>query len=71
LPAHNTLVVDPDRFPSSGLAVVKEEGGCRLLAVSYDRDGAMIGYSENPRREIAIDGLDRANVAAVLSAVFD
>lgn len=71
MPAHATVIVDPDRFPSLGLAVVREGDGYRLLAIMIDRDGTMIGRSENPAREIAIDELDPADVYAVLGALFD
>lgn len=71
LPGRATVVVDPDRFPSSGLAVVKDGEGYRILSITFDRNGAMKGYSVNPDREIAIDTLDPGDVAAVLSAVFE
>jgi hypothetical protein len=65
-------VVDPDRYPATGgLAVVREEGGLRVLSVTADRHGRMLGYSENPDLEVAIDTLAPADVAAVLSAVFE
>ncbi|KMS52672.1 hypothetical protein V474_24305 [Novosphingobium barchaimii LL02] len=72
LPGRATLVVDPDRYPATGgLAVVREEGGLRVLSVAADRHGRMLGYSESPDLEVAIDALDLACVAAVLSAVFE
>ncbi len=72
LPAHATLVVDPDRFPSSGgIAVVREEGGLRLLIVTFDRQGRMIGYSTNPEREVALDTLDPSDVATVVSVALE
>lgn len=72
LPGRATLVVDPDRYPATGgLAVVREEGGLRVLSVTADRQGRMLGYSESPDLEVAIDTLDPADVAAVLSAVFE
>jgi transcriptional regulator with XRE-family HTH domain len=72
LPGRATLVVDPDRYPATGgLAVVREEGGLRVLSVTADRHGRMLGYSENPDLEVAIDTLAPADVAAVLSAVFE
>jgi transcriptional regulator with XRE-family HTH domain/transposase-like protein len=43
LPAHAIVVVDPDRFPSSGgLAVVREAGGLRLLELDT-LDAADVG----------------------------
>ncbi|KPH62783.1 hypothetical protein ADT71_14275 [Novosphingobium sp. ST904] len=72
LPGRATLIVDPDRFPSAGgLAVITNEQGLRVLSVTFDRHGRMLGYSENPDLEIEIDGLDPANVATVLAAVFE
>jgi transcriptional regulator with XRE-family HTH domain len=72
LPGHATVVVDPDRFPSSGgIAVVREEGGLRLLIVSFDRQGRMIGYSINPDREVPLDAVDPADVAMVVSVALD
>ena len=72
LPGNATIVVDPERFPSSGgLAVVREAGGLRLLSVTFDRNGAMKGYSQVPDREVALDALDPADVAAVIAAYFE
>ena len=51
--------------------MVREGLHRRLLTVTVDRHGAMMGYSEKPDREVAIDGLDPAEVAAVIGAVFD
>ncbi|MEA1013953.1 helix-turn-helix transcriptional regulator [Sphingosinicella sp. LY1275] len=72
LPGSATIVVDPERFPSSGgLAVVREVDGLRLLSVTFDRNGAMKGYSQVPDREVALDALDPADVAAVIAAYFE
>ncbi len=72
LPGRSILVVDPDRFPSAGgLAVVTEGQGLRVLSVTLDRHGRMLGYSENPDLEIAIDELDPAGLATVVAAVFE
>jgi hypothetical protein len=72
LPGRSVLVVDPDRFPSAGgLAVIREEDGLRLLSITFDRQGRMLGYSEHPDREIAIDDVDPDHVATVLSAQFE
>ncbi|TFI57094.1 XRE family transcriptional regulator [Sphingomonas parva] len=72
LPASATLVVDPDRFPAAGgLAVVRESGGVRLLAVSLDEHGTMLGRSLNPAQEIALDAIDPAAIAGVVAAYFD
>jgi transcriptional regulator with XRE-family HTH domain len=70
LPASATVVVDPGRFPSSGgIAAVQDGDGVRLLAVTFDRQGRMMGYSESPSHEVVIDLLDPAQVATVISAV--
>lgn len=70
LPATATVIVDPDRFPSAGgLAVIEEEEGLRLVAVTFDRHGRMMGYSESPNREILIDGYDPARIATVIGAI--
>ncbi|WP_380874097.1 hypothetical protein ACFB49_45740 [Sphingomonas sp. DBB INV C78] len=72
LPARATVIVDPDRFPSAGgIAVVREADGLRLLTISFGRDGRMIGYSQHPDREIAIDAVDPADVATVIGALFE
>lgn len=72
LPGRSIVVVDPDRFPSAGgLAVIREKQGLRLLSITFDRQGRMLGYSEHPDREIAIDDVDPENVATVLSAQFE
>lgn len=71
MPSHATVIVDPDRFPAAGgLAVVREGGDYRLLAVTQDRTGVTTGYSVAPDVEIAIDSLDPADVAAVIAASF-
>lgn len=72
LPGRSVIVVDPDRFPSAGgLAVIREQEGLRLLSVTFDRQGRMLGYSEHPDREIAIDDVAPEDVATVLSAQFE
>jgi hypothetical protein len=72
MPGNAILIVDPDRFPSSGgLAVINEGPNRRLLNVIIDRRGAMIGYSENPDREVALDALDPADIAVVIGACFE
>lgn len=72
LPSRSILIVDPDRFPASGsLAVVRETDGLRVLSVTTDRQGRMIGFSEHPAREIALDELDPKDVATVIAAQFE
>lgn len=72
LPGRATVVVDPDLFPSAGsIAVVKEKGGLRLLMIAFARSGEMIGFSAHPEMEISLDDVDPANIATVISAVFE
>lgn len=72
LPGRATLIVDPDRYPATGgLAVIREDGALRVLSVTADRHGRMLGYSQNPDLEVAIDALDPSAVGAVLAAVFE
>ncbi|MBO9713526.1 MAG: helix-turn-helix transcriptional regulator [Sphingomonas sp.] len=71
LPAQSTVICDPARFPApGGLAVLREPGGFRLLAIASGRDGRMIGYSTNPEHEVMLDDCDPSAVAAVVAAVF-
>ncbi len=70
MPPGAIVVVDPDRFPApGGLAVVEESAGVRLVAVSVDREGRLLGYASNPEHEVRIDDLDPSRVAAVIAAV--
>lgn len=72
MPGRAIAIVDPDRFPSAGsLAVVREPKGLRLLAVMADRQGQMIGFSEHPNYEVALDALNPQDVATVLSAMLE
>jgi hypothetical protein len=72
LPGSSVIVLDPDRFPvAGGIAAVREKDGVRLLAVTFDRQGAMIGYSVNPDREIALDPIPPGDIAAAIAAYFD
>jgi transcriptional regulator with XRE-family HTH domain len=71
LPGQATVIVDPDRFPQAGgLALVRETGGHRVLAVAIGKDGAMIGYSVTPPQEIALDNLLPEDVASIVAAMF-
>lgn len=71
LPGNAIVVADPDVFPpSGGLAVIREEGGYRLLAITFDIHGAMFGHSVNPSMEMPLDGVDPADIATVISASF-
>ncbi|WP_395328329.1 XRE family transcriptional regulator [Novosphingobium sp. BL-8H] len=72
LPGRAVLVVDPDRYPSAGgLAVVELDEGLRVIAITFDRQGHTLGFSLNPDFEVAIDTIDPARIATVLSAVFE
>ncbi len=72
LPGRAVLVVDPDRFPSAGgLAVIEQDQGLRVIAITFDRQGHTLGFSLNPDYEVALDGIDPACIATVLSAVFE
>lgn len=72
LPGRAVLVVDPDRYPSAGgLAVVEQDEGLRVIAITFDRQGHTLGFSLNPDFEVAIDTIDPARIATVLSAVFE
>lgn len=71
LPSGAVVVVDPDRFPVAGsLAAIRSDHGHRLVTVTFDRTGATKGYSVMPDMEIALDDLDRADVHAVVAAIF-
>jgi hypothetical protein len=72
LPARAVVVVDPDCLPSAGgIVVAREDNGLRLLMVTFDRSGRMIGYSQNPDKEIALDDLDPASLGAVIGAIYE
>ncbi len=71
LPAHSTVIADPDRLPApGGLAALRDGEGWRLLSVGSDRDGRMIGYSLNPALEIPLDDCDPASLATIVAALF-
>lgn len=71
LPGNAIVVVDPARYPAAGgLAAVREGAAWRVVAVTIDRNGVLTGYSVNPEVEVAIDGRDPADVAAIVGAVF-
>lgn len=72
LPGRAILVVDPDRFPSAGgLAVIEQDEGLRVIAITFDRQGQTLGFSLNPDIEVALDAVDPGRVASVLSAIFE
>ncbi|KQN90174.1 hypothetical protein ASE95_15920 [Sphingomonas sp. Leaf231] len=70
MPANAIVIVDPDRFPGpGGLAIAEEEKGFRLVAVSVNRNGRMVGYVSNSEREVKLDDIDPSSVAAVIAAI--
>lgn len=71
LPGHAVLIVDPDRCPvQGGIAVLREENGLRVLAVTTDRDGRLYGTSSNPEKEIALDTALPGELAMVTAVLF-
>ncbi|PSJ41944.1 helix-turn-helix domain-containing protein [Allosphingosinicella deserti] len=71
LPGSATVIVDPDRFPGGmGIAALREGDAVRLLTVTFDRNGAMIGYSANPDRELPLDTVPPNDIAGVIAAYF-
>lgn len=72
LPGNSIVIVDPDIFPSSGgIAALREDGNFRLLAITFDLNGAMIGHSVNPGLEMPLDLVDPDDIMAVISASFN
>jgi len=70
LPGHAVLIVDPDRFPAQGgLAVLSEGDMLRVLAVTTDRDGRLIGHSLNPEKAVPLDEVCAADVAMVTAVL--
>lgn len=71
LPGNAVVIVDPDLFPSAGgLAALRVGDNFRVLAITFDGDGAMIGRSVNPALELPLDSIDPADVMAIVSASF-
>ncbi len=70
LPGSSVLVADPDVYPSAGLAVLRQDDGYRVLAVTSDRSGAPVGFSLYPELEVRLDGRDPGDLAAVIAALF-
>lgn len=72
IPAGAVLIVDPDRTPlQGGLAVLREDRGLRVLIVTTDRDGRLMGHSLNPEKDIALDALAPDRLARVTAILFD
>lgn len=71
LPGNAIVIVDPEAFPSSGgLAAVREDGNFRLLAITFDLNGAMMGYSVTPKLEFSLDSVAPSDIMAVIGASF-
>lgn len=71
LPAGAVVIVDPAKRPVPGsVAVVREGENYRLLIVSIDKTGALVGYSTNPDREVALDDLAADKVAGITGAIY-
>lgn len=71
IPGNAVLIVDPDRAPvQGGLAVLKEGEGLRVLALSTDRGGRLIGHSSNPEKEIVLDAVAPGDLAMVTAVLF-
>ena len=70
LPGHAVLIVDPDRFPfHGGLAVLSEPEGLRVLVVTTDRDGHLLGHSLNPEKALVLDTVPPADLAMVTAVL--
>lgn len=70
IPGHAVLIVDPDRFPAQGgLAVVSEGALVRVVSITVDRDGRMLGHSVNPEKEIPLDTLAAGELAMVTAVL--
>lgn len=71
IPGNAVLIVDPDHVPvQGGIAVLKEEAGLRVLALSTDVEGRLIGHSSNPEKEIVLDAVSPADLASVTAVLF-
>ena len=71
LPGQAILFVDPDRYPvAGGLAALREAGGFRILAVTIDRDGVLVGHSQQPPLTLPLSPLTQDDVHAVVAARF-
>ncbi|MBP6031427.1 MAG: helix-turn-helix transcriptional regulator [Sphingobium sp.] len=71
IPGAAVLIVDPGRAPvQGGLAVLKEKEGLRVLALSTDPEGRLIGHSTNPPKTIMLDSVAPADLAQVTAVLF-
>jgi hypothetical protein len=71
LPSHAVVIADPD-VPAlpGGIAVLKVGGGYRIMALGFGRGGAVRGLTVAPPLDIPFDGLDPADLSAVIAVVF-
>lgn len=71
IPGGAVLIVDPAQAPvQGGLAVLKQGEGLRVLALSTDSEGRMIGHSTNPEKAILLDAVSPADLAKVTAVLF-
>lgn len=71
IPAGAVLIVDRARMPAAGgLAVLKEGEGLRVLALSSDKEGRLIGHSSNPEKAIVLDAVAPADLVMVAAVLF-
>lgn len=71
IPGGAVLIVDPERMPApTGLGVLKEGEGLRVLALSTDREGRLIGHSSNPEKTILLDAVAPADLSMVTAVLF-
>ena len=71
IPGGAVLIVDPARAPvAGGLAVLREGDGLRVLALSSDKDGRLIGHSSNPEKAIVLDKVSPADLTPVTAVLF-
>jgi transcriptional regulator with XRE-family HTH domain len=75
IPGQAVLIVDPDRFPSNGgLAVLRDgalDGGnaLRVITITSDKDGRMMGHSLNPEKQIPLDTVPASDLAMVTAVL--
>lgn len=71
LPAHAVVIADPD-VPAlpGGIAVLRVGVGYRILALGFGRGGTVRGLTVAPPLDVPFDGLDPADLSAVIAVVF-
>ena len=71
LPAHSILFADPEVHPvAGGLAVVRENEGFRVLAVTADQHGQLSGHSIEPAYALSLKDIPAESISAVVAARF-